>query len=204
MITASRTGSRIASQSRLFRPLTYTRSPCTLAATLDKYFMRCNISSMKDRTILLERLMAAQTMLRRRFIEVTSPTLQSEFAELGGTTFHQMEVIRRLLLGDGMSMREVAEAQGIGLSGATQLIDRLERRGLVTRVRDARDRRVQHVVPTERAKELAAHFKAGMRRASAEVFTALDDDELRAYVDLTERVAATVRDDEEHLRRATA
>jgi DNA-binding MarR family transcriptional regulator len=160
---------------------------------------------MKDRTLLLERLITAQTMLRRRFLEVVSPSLQSEFAELGTTTFHQMEVVRRLLLGDGMSMREVAEAQGIGLSGATQLIDRLERRGLVTRVRDARDRRVQHVVPTERAKELAAHFKAGMRRASAEVFNALDDDELRTYVDLTERIAATVDDVAgEHLRRATA
>jgi len=160
---------------------------------------------MKDRTILLERLMAAQTMLRRRFIEVTSPTLQSEFAELGGTTFHQMEVIRRLLLGDGMSMREVAEAQGIGLSGATQLIDRLERRGLVTRVRDVRDRRVQHVVPTEHARDLAARFKDGMRRASAEVFAALDDNELQTYVALTERIAATVQDDAgENLRRATA
>jgi DNA-binding MarR family transcriptional regulator len=161
---------------------------------------------MKDRTLLLERLMAAQTRLRRRFLEVASPSLQSEFAELGTTTtFHQMEVVRRLLLGDGMSMREVAEAQGIGLSGATQLIDRLERRGLVTRVRDARDRRVQHVVPTERAKELAAHFKAGMCRASAEVFTALDDDELQTYVDLTERIAETVHDDAaEHVRRATA
>jgi DNA-binding MarR family transcriptional regulator len=116
-----------------------------------------------------------------------------------------MEVVRRLLLGDGMSMREVAEAEGIGLSGATQLIDRLERRGLVTRVRDLRDRRVQHVVPTERARELAARFKAGMRRASAEVFTALDDDELQIYVDLTERIAATAHDDGgEHLRRATA
>jgi len=36
------------------------------------------------------------------------------------------------------------------------------------------------------------------------VFTALDDDELRAYVDLTERVAASVRNDAEHLKRATA
>ena len=79
-------------------------------------------------------------------------------------------------------MREVAEAQGIGLSGATQLVDRLERRGLVTRVRDVRDRRVQHVVPTERARELAARFKDGMRRASAEVFSALDDEELQTYV----------------------
>jgi hypothetical protein len=64
---------------------------------------------------------------------------------------------------------------------------------------------VQHVVPTERAKQLAARFKAGMRRASAEVFTALDDDELQTYVDLTERIAATAHDETgEHLRRATA
>ncbi|MFZ2032333.1 MAG: MarR family winged helix-turn-helix transcriptional regulator [Candidatus Dormiibacterota bacterium] len=160
---------------------------------------------MKDRSLLLERLMAAQGEMRRRFIEVASPTLQTEFAEVGGTTLHQMEVVRRLLLGDGMSMREVAEAQGIGLSGATQLIDRLERRGLVTRVRDVRDRRVQHVVPTEHARDLAARFRDGMRRASAEVFTALNDDELQTYVDLTERIAATVQhDDGEHLRRATA
>jgi len=149
--------------------------------------------------------MTGQSELRRRFLEVAAPSLQSEFEEVGHTTLHQMEVVRRLLLGDGMSMREVAEAQGIGLSGATQLIDRLERRGLVTRVRDVRDRRVQHVVPTERAKDLAARFKSGMRRASAEVFTALDDDELQTYVDLTERIVAPVGDDAgEHLRRATA
>jgi DNA-binding MarR family transcriptional regulator len=167
--------------------------------------MWCIISHMKDRSLLLERLMTAQSELRRRFLEVASPTMQAEFAEVGGTTVHQMEVVRRLLLGDGMSMREVAEAQGIGLSGATQLIDRLERQGLVTRVRGVRDRRVQHVVPTERAKDLAARFKEGMRRASAEVFTALDDNELQTYVDLTERIAATVDDDAaEHLRRATA
>ncbi len=160
---------------------------------------------MKDRSLLLERLMAAQGEMRRRFLEVASPTLQTEFAEVGGTTLHQMEVVRRLLLGDGMSMREVAEAQGIGLSGATQLIDRLERRGLVTRVRDVRDRRVQHVVPTEHARDLAARFKDGMRRASTEVFATLDDNELQTYVDLTERIAATVQDgDGEHLRRATA
>jgi DNA-binding MarR family transcriptional regulator len=159
---------------------------------------------MKDRALLIERLTTAQSEIRRRFLEVASPSLQAELAEVGGTTFHQMEVVRRLLLGDGMSMREVAEAQGIGLSGATQLVDRLERRGLVTRVRDAHDRRVQHVVPTERAKDLAVRFKAGMRRASAEVFTALTDEELRVYVELTERIAATTREHGEHLRRATA
>jgi len=160
---------------------------------------------MKERTLLLERLEAAQMELRRRFLEAAAPSMQCEFDEVDGVTIHQMEVVRRLLLGAGMTMRDVAEAQGIGLSGATQLVDRLERRGLVTRVRDARDRRVQHVVPTERAKDFAARFKTGMRRASAEVFTALNDDELQTYVELTERIAATVRSDaHEHPRRATA
>ena len=127
-----------------------------------------------------------------------------ELAEVGSITVHQMEVVRRLLLGDGMTMRDVAAAQGIGLSGATQLVDRLERRQLVTRVRDLHDRRVQHVIPTERARELAARFKTGLRRASQEVFSTLNDDELRTYVVLTERVASTGQDTQQLLRRATA
>jgi DNA-binding MarR family transcriptional regulator len=159
---------------------------------------------MKHRTELLERLETAQSELRRRFIEAAAPSLECEFAEVGRITIHQMEVVRRLLLGDGMTMREVAEAQGIGLSGATQLIDRLERRELVIRVRDLHDRRVQHVVPTERARELAARFRTGLRRAAAELFSALDDAELYTYVVLTERIAMTKAEESQPARTATA
>jgi DNA-binding MarR family transcriptional regulator len=159
---------------------------------------------MKQRSELLERLEAAQSELRRRFLEAATPSLECEFAEVGRITIHQMQVVRRLLLGDGMTMREVAEAQGIGLSGATQLIDRLEQRELVTRVRDLHDRRVQHVVPTERARKLAARFRTSMRQASEQVFSALDDEELRAYVVLTERIAMTAHEDSQQPPRATA
>jgi DNA-binding MarR family transcriptional regulator len=159
---------------------------------------------MKQRSQLLERLEAAQVELRRRLLDIVSPNLHSEFAEFGGITVHQMEVVRRLLLGDGMTMRDVAAAQGIGLSGATQLVDRLERRELVTRVRDLQDRRVQHVVPTERARDLAAQFKLGIHRASEQLFTALDDDELHTYVVLTERVAVSGHVESNQLQRATA
>jgi DNA-binding MarR family transcriptional regulator len=169
-----------------------------------KYFMWCIIPDMKHRTALLERLEAAQSELRRRFLEAASPSLECEFAEDGRITIHQMEVVRRLMLGDGMTMREVAEAQGIGLSGATQLIDRLERRELVIRVRDLDDRRVQHVVPTERARELAARFKTSLRQVSAELFSALDDAELHTYVVLTERIARTTPQESLPERRATA
>jgi DNA-binding MarR family transcriptional regulator len=160
---------------------------------------------MKQRAELLERLESAQAELRRRFLEAVSPSLQRELAEVGSITVHQMEVVRRLLLGDGMTMRDVAAAQGIGLSGATQLVDRLERRGLVTRVRDLQDRRVQHVIPTERARELAARFKTGLRRASQELFSTLSDEELSTYVALTERVAAPAPEGTQSLlRKASA
>ncbi len=160
---------------------------------------------MQQRATLLERLEAAQSELRRRLLDVVSPSLRCEFEEFRGITIHQMEVVRRLLLGDAMTMRDVAASQGIGLSGATQLVDRLERRELVVRVRDEHDRRVQHVVPTDRARELAARFKTGMRHASEVVFQALNDDELTAYVELTERIAASAREGAEpDLRRATA
>jgi len=161
---------------------------------------------MGQRTKLLERLTTAQSELRRRLLDVVSPSLRVELEEFRGITIHQMEVVRRLLLGDSMTMRDVAAAQGIGLSGATQLVDRLERLELVIRVRDEHDRRIQHVVPTDRARELAARFKAGLHRASAVVFDTLNDDELKTYVELTERIAAGAQPKAagQHPRRATA
>ncbi len=148
----------------------------------------------QTRRALLDQLLAAQSELRRRFQAAVPPSLQAEFAEFGGITLHQMEVVRRLLLGDEMTMRDVAAAHGIGPSGATQLVDRLERRGLVTRVRDLRDRRVQRVLPTDRAKAIARRFKGGLSHAAEAVFDALDDNELQTYVELTERVAAARRE----------
>ena len=49
---------------------------------------------MKQRAELLDRLEAAQAELRRRFLEAVSPSLQSELAEVGSITVHQMEVVR--------------------------------------------------------------------------------------------------------------
>jgi DNA-binding MarR family transcriptional regulator len=148
---------------------------------------------MKQRRTLLRRLIAAQTELRHRFQAAVPQSLQDEFAEFGGITVHQMEVVRRLLLGEGMTMSDVAAAQGIGPSGATQLVDRLERRGLVARVRDERDRRVQHVVPTDRARAITRRFETGISRAAKQVLEVLDDHELEIYVELTERIARVSR-----------
>lgn len=151
--------------------------------------MCCTILRVKQRSALFERLFAVQPELRRRFQLAMSPAFKDELGELGGITVHQMEVVRRLLSGDEMTMREVADAHGIGPSGATQLVDRLEQRGLVTRVRDAEDRRVQRVVPTDRARALNRRFRTQVNRALEHLLDALDDAELETYVELAERIA---------------
>lgn len=148
---------------------------------------------VKDRARLKRRLVSAQMELRGRFEEMVSPSLRAEFAEYGGLTLQQVEVVRRLLQGQQMTMRDVADANGIGASAATQLVDRLERRGLVNRVRDDLDRRVQHVVPTARAREIARRFSLGIGRAAMEFLEVLDDRELETYVELSERLAESWR-----------
>ena len=147
----------------------------------------------RERRQVLDRFVRTQYELRREFHAAAAPALRSEFAELGGITVHQMEVVQRLLRGEEMTMADVAAAQGIGPSGATQLVDRLERRGLVERVRDDRDRRVQRVLPTEKAKGIADRFRARIDAVSVELTAVLTDEELRTYVELTERITGACR-----------
>ena len=155
---------------------------------------------MKNRADLLRRLISAQMDLRRAVEEMVSPRLQAEFADYGGLTLQQVEIVRRLLHEGRMTMHDVADAHGIGASGATQLVDRLEYRGLVTRMPDDRDRRVQLVVPTRRARDLARRFSLGVSRAAVKFLAVLTDRELETYVELTERLAqAWQRDTRRHL-----
>ncbi|MBV8527833.1 MAG: MarR family transcriptional regulator [Candidatus Dormibacteraeota bacterium] len=117
------------------------------------------------------------------------PSVREAGAEFHGMTVHQLEVLRRLLECDGMTMRGVADVLSVGPSGATQLVDRLEQRGLVTRERDPEDRRVQRVLPTQRARDAGSSFATRLRTALDDVAAVLDEDELRTYVELSERVA---------------
>jgi len=144
---------------------------------------------VNQRTELIDRLVAVQPRLRRRLIDAMGPSVREAGAEFHGMTVHQLEVLRRLLECDGMTMRGVADVLSVGPSGATQLVDRLEQRGLVTRERDPEDRRVQRVLPTQRARDAGSSFATRLRTALDDVAAVLDEDELRTYVELSERVA---------------
>ena len=156
---------------------------------------------MNERQELIDRLVAVQAPLRRRLLDAMEPGLRSVGPEFEGITVHQLEVLRRLLEGEEMTMTEVAQVLCVGPSGATQIVDRLEQRGLVTRERDAADRRVQRVAPTERARAAGSMFAARFRPALGSLVSVLDDEELRMYVELSERLATAASPQPEPVRR---
>jgi DNA-binding MarR family transcriptional regulator len=88
-----------------------------------------------------------------------------------------------LLDSDGaLPMRGLAEAMDVSQASATGIVDRMEQRGLVERVRDDEDRRVVRVAPTAQGRELVAGLAAQRRDHMARLLAELDDDELGAFL----------------------
>ena len=69
---------------------------------------------------------------------------------------------------DGLKLREIADRLRIAPRSATEVIDGLEERGLVTRVPHPRDRRATLVVLTDDGRQLFQELRAHRQRSSEE------------------------------------
>jgi len=88
-----------------------------------------------------------------------------------------------LLDGEGPpAMHALAEALDVSQASATGIVDRMEQRGLVTRLRDDDDRRVIHVALTDAGRQLLAGVAAERRERLALVLAELTDDELEGFL----------------------
>jgi DNA-binding MarR family transcriptional regulator len=86
---------------------------------------------------------------------VTQMTLQ----ELG-VTATQASMLYMLASGQCLTAVELAKQYGIDASAVTRLLDRLEKRDLLVRVRSEDDRRVVKLRPTEQGRVYAARVPA--------------------------------------------
>lgn len=139
-----------------------------------------------DRDRLAEQILELIPCLRRRFEQAFPAELRDE---LSTVTVHQLEALRQLRRDGGMTMAELAQSQGIGLSSATALADRLLRQGLAQRTSDAHDRRVVRVVPTDAAVQLVERFAAAKRRTARHALDSLDDGEAATLLALLRKLA---------------
>ena len=98
-----------------------------------------------------------------------------------------------------MTMSRIAELQDVSFSNATGLIDRIEERGLVERVRVPDDRRIVRVRLTDAGVRKLREVELFKEDMMQRVLSKLDDAALagvaRAMDDLRGAVEALVRDD---------
>ena len=117
-------------------------------------------------------------------------------AGISMTHFHMLSMLDRH--GD-MTMSRIAELLDVSLSNATGLVDRIEERGLVERVRVADDRRVVQVRLTADGIRLLDEVELLKDHMMERILSRLDAGALagvrRAMADLRRAVEATVGDD---------
>jgi DNA-binding MarR family transcriptional regulator len=110
-----------------------------------------------------------------------------------GVSMTHLHVMSMLERHGAMPMTHLADALDVSVSNATGLVDRMEERGLVDRLRDDADRRVVRVELTAEGRTALAEIEVLQADVLGEVLDRLDDRQLA-------RLARTLED----LRRAVA
>jgi DNA-binding MarR family transcriptional regulator len=112
---------------------------------------------------------------------------------------HGLSIAARILLAtlegadEPLSQSAIAERLLVTGASVSSLVDTLERRGLVRRVRSASDRRIALVELTEAAYPVIDAFLAEVTTLHAHEFAGLDDEERETLVTLLAKVAAAIQ-----------
>jgi DNA-binding MarR family transcriptional regulator len=113
-------------------------------------------------------------------------------------TLSQFGLLQPLATTTEARIGELAAAAGITASTATRILDALERRGIVSRVRAAGDRRAVAVTLTARGREVLRRQDGWVRDREREFYAGLDPEEralapelLRKLADLIDRLATS-------------
>ncbi|MFL5777562.1 MAG: MarR family winged helix-turn-helix transcriptional regulator [Chloroflexota bacterium] len=118
-----------------------------------------------------------------------------------GVSMSHLHIVSMLERHGEMPMSRVAERLDVSFSNATGLIDRMEERGLVERVRLADDRRVVIVRVTDHGRRMLVELEVLKDDFLRQVLGRLDDRQLarvgHAMDDLVEAVAKVIVDDPE-------
>jgi DNA-binding MarR family transcriptional regulator len=111
----------------------------------------------------------------------------AEIAAEAGLSMAQVRLLG-ILRDREPGMLELARHLSLEKSSVTGLVDRAERRGLVTRTRSAQDARATHVGLTPQGRDLVARFADAVAGRIAELLAPLSDRERAQLSRLASRV----------------
>jgi DNA-binding MarR family transcriptional regulator len=105
--------------------------------------------------------------------------LRRETEQLGITS-RQATILWLIRTNPGMSLRELAAEERISAPALSGLVDRLEKAGLIARIRDADDRRRVGLAVTDEGERLLKRVRARRTTWLADRLKGLDDEALAA------------------------
>ncbi|MEX0964457.1 MAG: MarR family transcriptional regulator [Pseudohongiellaceae bacterium] len=117
-------------------------------------------------------------------------------AKTTGLTTPQMLLLQSVSNKGPVTIGALANEISLGQATVTAILDRLENRGLVTRVRSTEDKRRVHIHLTDAAANLLQHAPVPLQRQFAEQFGALQGWEQTMIVSALQRVAQMMDADE--------
>ncbi len=89
---------------------------------------------------------------------------------------------------EGMTQSHLAERAGVDVSTMTKTLQRLERRGLVTRRQDSEDTRVWRVFLTEQGRALESSITEGWLEAEQRTFQGFTSEDRSLFVAFLQRI----------------
>ena len=125
--------------------------------------------------------------LMRRILTMMAGEVD-EALEPRGLTSAQWVPLLKLHLGEASSVAELARECQLDAGAMTRLLDRLEAKGLVERVRSSEDRRVVNLELTQAGREAAREIPAVLCKVQNAFLQGLSIDEWQQLKDLLRRV----------------
>ena len=138
-------------------------------------------------------------VLNQFLVEVFGQILKAEAACLAGKDLSLRElhlidaVCRAVDQGGDNRSTAIAAALGITAGTLTSAVNLLEKKGYLLRRRDERDKRVVHLLPTERGRAADARHRDFHRQMVAHVLDGLTDEEAEGTLRALGRVAEFFR-----------
>jgi DNA-binding MarR family transcriptional regulator len=127
-----------------------------------------------------ERQQALLQMVRlTRLQQIASDKMDDAFSRVTGINLTDGRCIDLLDVHDGLTAGELAEAASLSPGAVTTVLDRLERMELVTRKRDAADRRRVLVELTPKARELAFEVYGPVAAYARDYIEELTDEDIQ-------------------------
>lgn len=116
--------------------------------------------------------------------------IQNRLEEEGGISPSQFYLLRLLQRRGVLTVSDLAARLGMTAAGATGLVDRLVKSGLVTRRRDEQDRRVVWVELSPAGAERLQETRLLRRKVISEILAPLSPAELEQMVQLYQKITA--------------